>query len=111
MKKMQDPFDYDEPVFTPTYAQDAPVNKTTLKSMTLLDKLEKLIRLAQGCMMEDKFFKRHKALIESVATDLELTPVEAVMLCPFISLTTCATARSCSAFFAHKKATGVDSAG
>lgn len=53
--------------------------------MTLLDKLEQLIRLAQGCMMEDKFFKRHKALIESVAADLELTPVEAVMLCPFIS--------------------------
>ena len=85
MKKMQDSFDYDEPVFTPTYAQTTPVNKTKLKNMTLLDKLEQLIRLAQGCMMEDKFFKRHKALIESVAADLELTPVEAVMLCPFIS--------------------------
>ena len=82
---MQDSFDYDEPVFTPTYAQTTPVNKTKLKNMTLLDKLEQLIRLAQGCMMEDKFFKRHKALIESVAADLELTPVEAVMLCPFIS--------------------------
>lgn len=82
---MQDPFDYDEPVFTPTYAQTTPVNKTTLKNMTLLDKLEQLICLAQGCMMEDKFFKRHKALIESVAADLELTPDEAVMLCPFIS--------------------------
>ena len=85
MKKMQDSFDYDEPVFTPTYAQTIPVNKTKLKNMTLLDKLEQLINLAQGCMMEDKFFKRHKALIESVAADLELTPVEAVMLCPFIS--------------------------
>ena len=85
MKKIQDSFDYDEPVFTPTYAQTTPVNKTKLKNMTLLDKLEQLIRLAQGCMMEDKFFKRHKALIESVAADLELTPVEAVMLCPFIS--------------------------
>lgn len=82
---MQDSFDYDEPVFTPTYAQTTPVNKTKLKNMTLLDKLEQLISLAQGCMMEDKFFKRHKALIESVAADLELTPVEAVMLCPFIS--------------------------
>ncbi len=85
MKKMQDSFDYDEPVFTPTYAQTTPVNKTKLKNMTLLDKLEQLISLTQGCMMEDKFFKRHKALIESVAVDLELTPVEAVMLCPFIS--------------------------
>ena len=82
---MQDSFDYDEPVFTPTYAQTTPVNKTKLKNMTLLDKLEQLISLTQGCMMEDKFFKRHKALIESVAADLELTPVEAVMLCPFIS--------------------------
>ena len=82
---MQNSFDYDEPVFTPTYAQTTPVNKTKLKNMTLLDKLEQLISLTQGCMMEDKFFKRHKALIESVAVDLELTPVEAVMLCPFIS--------------------------
>ena len=85
MKKMQDPFDYDEPVFTPTYAQTTPVNKTTLKNMTLLDKLEQLIQLAQGSRLEDKFFKRHKSLIESVAADLELTPEEAVMLCPFIS--------------------------
>lgn len=82
---MQDPFELDDTVFTPNYAQATPISKTQLKSMTLLDKLEKLIRLAQGCMMEDKFFKRHKALIESVAADLELTPVEAVMLCPFIS--------------------------
>jgi hypothetical protein len=85
MKRKQDSFDYDEPVFTPTYAQTIPVNKTKLKNMTLLDKLEQLICLAQGCMMDDKFFKRHKALIESVAADLELTPDEAVMLCPFIS--------------------------
>ena len=85
MKKMQDPFELDDTVFTPNYAQAAPVNKTQLKNMTLLDKLEKLIQLAQGCMLDEKFFKRHKSLIESVATDLELTPEEAVMLCPFIS--------------------------
>ena len=37
---MQDPFnEFDNDVFTPTYAQTAPVNKTTLKNMTLLDKL------------------------------------------------------------------------
>ena len=84
MKRNQDPFEYDEPVCIPTYAQTTPFSKTMLKNMTLLDKLEQLIRLAQGCKMEDKFFKRHKALIESVAADLELTPVEAVMLCPFI---------------------------
>ena len=85
MKKMQHLFELDDTMFTPTYAQVTPINKTTLKSMTLLDKLENLIRLAQGCMLEDKFFKRHKGLIESVATDLELTQNEAVLLCPFIS--------------------------
>ena len=68
MKKMQDPFELDDTVFTPNYAQAAPVSKTQLKNMTLLDKLEKLIQLAQGCMLDEKFFKRHKSLIESVAT-------------------------------------------
>ena len=90
MKKMQDPFELDDTVFTPNYAQAAPVSKAQLKNMTLLDKLEKLIQLAQGCMMDEKFFKRHKSLIDSVASDLELTPEEAVMLCPFISDSECA---------------------
>ncbi len=87
MKKKQDSFELNDDVFNPIpkYAQVAPVNKTMLKSMTLLDKLERLIELAQGCRLEDKFFKRHKSLIESVAADLEVTPEEAVMLCPFIS--------------------------
>ena len=87
MKKKQDSFELDDDVFNPIpkYAQVAPVNKTMLKSMTLLDKLERLIELAQGCRLEDKFFKRHKSLIESVAADLEVIPEEAVMLCPFIS--------------------------
>ena len=87
MKRKQVPAALDEDVFNPIpkYAQVTPVNKTMLKSMTLLDKLERLIELAQGCRLEDKFFKRHKSLIESVAADLEVTPEEAVMLCPFIS--------------------------
>ena len=87
MKRKQDSFELNDDVFNPIpkYAQVAPVNKTMLKSMTLLDKLERLIELAQGCRLEDKFFKRHKSLIESVAADLEVTPEEAVMLCPFIS--------------------------
>ena len=85
MKRKQDSFELDDTMFTPNYVQVTPVNKTQLKSMTLLDKLEKLIELTKGCMLEDKFFKRHKTLIESVASDLELTPEEAVMLCPFIS--------------------------
>ena len=87
MKKKQDSFELNDDAFNPIpkYAQVTPVNKTKLKSMTLLDKLEQLIELAQGCGLEDKFFKRHKSLIESVAADLEVTPEEAVMLCPFIS--------------------------
>jgi hypothetical protein len=87
MKKKQDSFELNDEMFSPIpkYAQVTPVNKTMLKSMTLLDKLERLIELAQGCRLEDKFFKRHKSLIESVAADLEVTPEEAVMLCPFIS--------------------------
>ena len=91
MKKKQDSFEMDDDaMFAPTYVQATPLNKTQLKSMTLLDKLEQLIQLARGCMLDDKFFKRHKALIESVAKTLELTPEEAVMLCPFISDSECA---------------------
>ena len=87
MKRKQDSFELNNDVFNPIpkYAQVTPVNKTMLKSMTLLDKLERLIEIAQGCKLEDKFFKRHKSLIESVAADLEVTPEEAVMLSPFIS--------------------------
>ena len=87
MKRKQVPTALDEDVFNPIpyYAQATPVNKTKLKSMSLLDKLEQLIQLARGSRFEDKFFKRHKSLIESAAADLELTPEETVMLCPFIS--------------------------
>ncbi len=87
MKRKQVPTSLDEDVFNPIpyYAQATPVNKTKLKSMSLLDKLEQLIQLARGCRFEDKFFKLHKSLIESTAADLELTPEETVMLCPFIS--------------------------
>ena len=87
MKRKQVPTSLDEDVFNPIpyYAQATPVNKTKLKSMSLLDKLEQLIQLARGSRFEDKFFKRHKSLIESTAADLELTPEETVMLCPFIS--------------------------
>ena len=87
MKRKQDSLELDDEMFNPIpyYAQVTPVNKTTLKSMKLLDKLERLLQLARGSRFEDKFFKRHKSLIESTAADLELTPEETVMLCPFIS--------------------------
>ena len=91
MKKKQDSFELDDEMFNPNpyYAQATPVSKTKLKSMSLLDKLEQLIQLARDSRFEDNFFKRHKSLIESTAADLELTPEETVMLCPFISNSEC----------------------
>ena len=87
MKRKQDSSELDDEMFNPIpyYAQATPVSKTKLKSMNLLDKLEQLIQLARDSRFEDNFFKRHKSLIESTAADLELTPEETVMLCPFIS--------------------------
>ena len=91
MKRKQDSIELDDEMFNPIpyYAQATPVSKAKLKSMSLLDKLEQLIQLAVGSRLEDKFFKRHKSLIESTAADLELTPEETVMLCPFISNSEC----------------------
>ena len=91
MKKKQDSFELDDEMFNPIpyYAQAIPVSKAKLKNMSLLDKLEQLIQLARDSRFEDNFFKRHKSLIESTAADLELTPEETVMLCPFISNSEC----------------------
>lgn len=66
--------------------QEMPLNKTQLKSMTLLDKLEHLIELTKSCGLDNTFFKSHKLLIESVANELVITPVQTVLLCPFISM-------------------------
>ncbi len=66
--------------------QEKPLNKTQLKSMTLLDKLEHLIELTKSCGLDNTFFKTHKLLIESVANELVITPVQTVLLCPFISM-------------------------
>jgi hypothetical protein len=91
MKRKQDSSELDDEMFNPIpyYAQATPVSKTKLKNMNLLDKLEQLIQLARDSRFEDNFFKRHKSLIESTAADLELTPEETVMLCPFISNSEC----------------------
>ena len=81
MKRKQNSFELDDEMFNPipNYEQATPINKTKLKSMTLLDKLEQLIKLSRGCRFDDKFFKRHKTLIESTAADLELTTEETVI--------------------------------
>lgn len=72
-----------EPI--PYYQAIKPVTKKALKSMTLLDKLEKLIEIAENCKLRDDFFQRHSNLIQSIAEQLQLTPSETVMLCPYIA--------------------------
>ena len=102
MKRKQNSFELDDEMFNPipNYEQATPINKTKLKSMTLLDKLEQLIKLSRGCRFDDKFFKRHKTLIESTAADLELTTEETVMLCPFISDSeSCVNTREMTEYF------------
>jgi len=87
----RDEYDIDlEPISrTPKYLNATPISKTRLKKMSLLDKLDTLVELANDCMLDDKFFTRHKDLIASTAADTELTPEEVVMLCPFISDSEC----------------------
>ena len=61
-----------------------PLAKATLAKMTLLDKLEQLVALARGCSFDDEFFEIHADHIQSVADDLQLTPRQVVLLCPFV---------------------------
>lgn len=78
--------DFDGDTTQEKNTQEMPLNKTQLKSMTLLDKLEHLIELTKSCGLDNTFFKSHKLLIESVANELVITPVQTVLLCPFISM-------------------------
>ena len=78
--------DFDGDTTQEKNTQEMPLNKTQLKSMTLLDKLEHLIELTKSCGLDNTFFKTHKLLIESVANELVITPVQTVLLCPFISM-------------------------
>lgn len=72
-----------EPI--PYYQAIKPITKKAIKSMTLLDKLEKLIEIAENCKLRDDFFQKHSNLIQSIAEQLQLTPSETVMLCPYIA--------------------------
>ena len=70
MKRKQVPAALDEDVFNPIPydAQVAPVNKTTLKSMTLLDKLEKLSIVAQKNKGKiSAFIPKHPSILEAIA--------------------------------------------
>ena len=67
----------------PSHSQ--PLTQAEIQQMTLLDKLEKLIEVTRGCKLSDHYLKQHGQLIQSVADDLQLTPVQAVMLCPYLN--------------------------
>ena len=62
-----------------------PKDSLTIDNMKLLDKLEILISITRNCQLKDKFFEEHKILIRSVADDLKLTPMQTVLLCPFVN--------------------------
>lgn len=86
MKRQTTPDDFDfEPQRRPNYAVIPPANMAEIASMTLLDKLEKLIEVARGCELCNEFFLIHHELIQSVASELQLTTMQTVMLLPFIS--------------------------
>lgn len=88
MKKQPTPDDFDfdldlEP--HPAYTVIPPIKMAEAKTMPLLDKLEKLIDVAESCRLHDEFFLIHHDLIQSVSDELQLTPMQTVMLLPFIS--------------------------
>ena len=86
MKRRPVPADFDyDPESQPAYTVTEPVTKAALKKMTLLDKLEKLISIAEDCKLNDDFFQIHHNLIQSVADELQLTPKQTILLLPFIS--------------------------
>ena len=62
-----------------------PLSKSQLKKMTLLDRLERLIGISENCALTPEFFQLHNALIQSVAVELILTPMQTVLLCPYVA--------------------------
>lgn len=74
---------FDDEPSEPSHSQ--PLTHSELKQMSLLDKLERLIEVTRGCKLSDHYLKQHRQLIQSVADDLQLTPAQAVMLCPYLS--------------------------
>ena len=84
-QKQSKDLDYNDFELKPLYLTTPPLTKKALKSMSLLDEFEQLIKLAENCGLNDDFFQIHHNLIQSLADKLELPPAETVMLCPFIS--------------------------
>ena len=62
-----------------------PLSQSQLKKMSLLDRLESLIAVAENCALQPDFFQLHKDLIQSVADDLLLTSEQTVLLCPYVA--------------------------
>ncbi|MCR5013370.1 MAG: ATP-binding protein [Bacteroidales bacterium] len=67
------------------YQEKNPLTQEELATMSLLDKLEVVIEIARNCKLEDAFFKKHEALIQSVAETLNLTPMQTVLFSIFVN--------------------------
>jgi len=67
------------------YLNTPPLTEEQLKPMSLLDKIEALINIAERSKLCDEFFQMHKPLIQSLAESLRLTPMQTVFLSPFFS--------------------------
>ncbi|MBR4392137.1 MAG: AAA family ATPase [Bacteroidales bacterium] len=62
-----------------------PLSQAALLHMTLLDKLEELIKITRGCELKPECLEQNKELIQSIADELKLTPSQVIMLCPYIN--------------------------
>ena len=68
-------------------AKENNVNNTLstneFNGMTIIDRLEALTEKVRNSQLKPELFIENAALIQSLATSLNLTPCQAVMLCPF----------------------------
>ena len=68
-------------------AKENNVNNTLstneFNGMTIIDRLENLTEKVRNSQLKPELFIENAALIQSLATSLNLTPCQAVMLCPF----------------------------
>lgn len=85
MKRKPQVPNFDDDMFEGIDEIPEPLNKSQLKTMTLLDRMESLIDVAENCALRKEFFEFHQELIQSVADDLIVTPEQAVLLCPYVA--------------------------
>lgn len=68
-------------------AKENTVNNTLstneFNGMTIIDRLENLTEKVRNSQLKPELFIENAALIQSLATSLNLTPCQTAMLCPF----------------------------